>query len=227
MSGLRIADTDIPFNAAARLPVCLCLDTSWSMAGDPIRDLNLGVRTFLDEVTDDPRARASAEIAVVTFGGSVRRVADFAPVDVQEVPELVAAGATPMGEGVGQALDLLERQKQSYSQAGMEYFQPWLVLMTDGLPTDSTEHVEQLASQLVTQRKLVVIPVGIGREADQATLRRFSPVIPPLFLREHRFSEFWVWLSRSVVARSRSTPHNEAELDPDVMSWIDALRRQQ
>ena len=53
---------DLVNNPTARVPVCLCLDTSGSMQGDPIRELNGGVRFFYDAIRDDETALYAAEI---------------------------------------------------------------------------------------------------------------------------------------------------------------------
>lgn len=43
-----------------------------------------------------------------------------------------------MGEAVNLVLDLLERRKQEYKDKGVDYYQPWLVLMADGAPNGSS-----------------------------------------------------------------------------------------
>ncbi len=45
-----------------------------------------------------------------------------------------------MGAGVEQALNILEKRKAEYSSKGVDYYQPWMVLMTDGYPTDDTSN---------------------------------------------------------------------------------------
>jgi len=52
-----------------RLPVYLLLDTSGSMAGAPIQALRLGVEQFKKEVAEDPFAKESVYMGVITFGG--------------------------------------------------------------------------------------------------------------------------------------------------------------
>ena len=41
-----------------------------------------------------------------------------------------------MGEALDLGLDQLTARKQSYKTAGLEYFRPWLFVITDGAPTD-------------------------------------------------------------------------------------------
>ena len=43
MNELTISDAELADNPTARVPICVLLDVSQSMAGDPIRELNEGV----------------------------------------------------------------------------------------------------------------------------------------------------------------------------------------
>ncbi|MDR2409903.1 MAG: hypothetical protein LBE13_17580, partial [Bacteroidales bacterium] len=129
--------SDFANNPTARVPVCLCLDTSGSMrrdsTSDPIGELNAGLKVFYDVINNNIKTKTAAEICIVTFGGKAQMIEDFATVDDRpDVPELGADGSTPMGEGVNLALDLLEERKNMYKDTGVDYFQPWLVLITDG-----------------------------------------------------------------------------------------------
>lgn len=202
---------DLMENPSARIPVCLCLDTSGSMGGAPIAELNEGVKIFYDAIKADDKAQVSAEISIVTFGdGGVSCPADFAGVNlVPEPPQLTAGGMTPMGEAVNMALDMLEKRKQEYRRGGVDYYQPWLVLMTDGCPNgDEGElrRAERRTVELADKRKLTVFPIGIGSNADMSTLQRFSPNRPPLRLKGLNFKEFFTWLSQSVSIVSASSP---------------------
>lgn len=243
---------DLVNNPTARVPVCLCLDTSGSMArvvGGDIRqtgeqvfedgrmwnvvtggvtaidELNDGVRTFYDELRDDEVAQFSAEICVVSFGGKAELVMDFANLDRQtDFRRLTAKGDTPMGEAVNLALDCLEARKKEYQSKGVDYYQPWLVLMTDGSPDGSSpaelERAVRRTVDLVKNRRLTVFPIGIGPEADMAVLGRFSPARTPLRLRGTKFREFFQWLSQSVSRTSMSMPGENVPLDKDgIMGW--------
>ena len=140
---LVVRRDELVSNPTARVPVCLCLDTSGSMIGAPIAELNAGVAMFFQAIQEDEVAKYAAEIAIVTFGEHARKIFDSGSITRQQVPILQADGGTPLGGGVNLALDLLEARKKEYSQAGIDYYQPWLVVMTDGQPTDSAETVTQ------------------------------------------------------------------------------------
>lgn len=244
---------DLVNNPTARVPVCLCLDTSGSMGrvigGDvqetgqqvykdgqmwnvvtggisAIDELTEGVKAFYAELRCDEVAQYSAEVCIVTFGGTdPQLVMDFANIDRQpELPQLVADGDTPIGEAVNLALDCLEERKREYQTKGVDYYQPWLVLMTDGAPEGSKpmelERAIQRTVSLVNSKKLTIFPIGIGDEADMDTLARFSPQRTPLRLKEMRFKEFFQWLSQSVSRTSMSMPGEKIKLDTEgIRGW--------
>lgn len=221
-----IQESDLVSNPMARIPVCLCLDTSGSMDGDPIRSLEAAVHQFYDEILGDEVARFSAEICIITFGGTVQCLQDFCGIDAQNHrPSFAANGGTPLGEAVKLAHQLLERRKDDYKKAGVDYYQPWLVLMTDGQPNGDSaillDAMEQTAS-LINDKKLTIFPIGIGTGADMDVLAKLSPNRSPLHLKGLKFKEFFSWLSQSVARTSMSTPGEAVKLDMDgVKGWAE------
>ena len=130
---------------------------------------------------------------------------------------------TPMGEAVNMALDLLDRRKNEYKDKGVDYYQPWLVLMTDGAPNGNSGELSRAIQRtvaLVNSRKLTIFPIGIGTEADMDTLAQFSPNRAPLKLQGLKFREFFSWLSKSVSKTSQSTPGENVKLDVEgIKGW--------
>lgn len=223
-NNLLVRLEDLVNNPTARVPVCLCLDTSYSMNGDRINELNEGVKLFYDAIREDETALYSAEISIVTFGDVATLIEDFANIDRQlNSPILVANGMTPMGEAVNLALDSLEKRKQEYKDKGVDYYQPWLVLMTDGKPNGSSNELSTAIKrtvELVNGKKLTVFPIGIGKSADMNILKKFSPTRDPLRLQGLKFKEFFSWLSKSVSKTSQSTPGENIALDIEgIKGW--------
>lgn len=199
-------------NPTPRVPICLVLDVSGSMGGDPLKEMEKGVGMFFDAIRDDEIAKYSAEISIVTFGGVARKALDFYSIERQEVPSFYADGATPMGEAVNLALDMLEHRKEEYKSAGVDYYQPWLVIMTDGEPTDDISGAASRLRELVTSKKISIFPIAIGN-TNVDKLAMLSPTRPPLRLNGLNFKEFFMWLSKSVSRVSQSTPGETVSLD--------------
>jgi len=224
---------DLANNPSTRVPIGLCLDTSGSMNGSAIGELNAGISLLYDELKRDERAACAAEIAVVTFGfGGARVVREFSSLELQpDPPRLQADGPTPMGEAVRITLDLVEGRKKQYRSTGVDYFQPWLILMTDGQPNGDIQVLMDSVSRiydLVQHKKLSVFAVGVGHDADMDVLGRFSPGRPPLRMQGLHFRELFQWLSRSVSKTSRSMPGDENAMSADTaQSWNDLQKNVQ
>lgn len=62
---------DLIENPSPRCACMVVLDTSSSMSGAPISQLNEGMQTFLQTLNDDEVAACSVEVGVITVGRSV------------------------------------------------------------------------------------------------------------------------------------------------------------
>jgi len=186
-------------NPAKRMPVALVLDISSSMSSDAkIDELNEGVRLLIDELKNNDKARDSVEMSIISFGGQVGVVEKFGEIESMQTPHMSANGNTPMGEAVSKALDMLDKRKKEYRGNGINYFQPVCVLMTDGHATDSIEQASAECLKLISQDKLIVIPIAIGNGADMNQLSKFSTLRPISITENFSFLEFFKWLSASI-----------------------------
>lgn len=205
--GLRSYD-----NPATRIPVCVCMDISGSMnekiVGSDrtsLDELKDGVQKFLADIVSDEQACYAAEICFITFGGDGAQLyQDFAFADqCKNIADLTAGGHTPTGEAVNLALSTLAARKEYYKQHGIEYYQPWLVLMTDGTPinTDPTAYNNAIrnVAQLLRDRKLTVFPMGIGDKANLKELAKLSPERTPIRFDNTNFSLFLRFIGQTVV----------------------------
>ncbi|ULH17299.1 VWA domain-containing protein (plasmid) [Deinococcus sp. KNUC1210] len=210
------AFSQIPFalaefadNPEPRCPVLLLVDTSGSMSGAAIAELNEGLQTFRRELGADDLAMKRCEIAVVTFG-PVRTVSEFTSAEQFVPPTLQAAGNTPMGAAITHGLGLLRQRKELIRQNGIGMYRPWVFLITDGAPTDSWQAAAEAVRRGEEAKSFAFFAVGV-KGADMGILSQLS-VREPLRLDGLKFREMFVWLSASLRAVSQSTPGDAVSL---------------
>lgn len=225
-------------NPAPRVPVCLCLDVSGSMneivAGTPtftgkkevidgkeynicnggktkLEFLKEGIRVLYDDLRSNSNTKYIADISIVTFSDNATVITDFSGVkENPNVYEIRTGGMTEMGKGVNLALDLLETRKNEYKEAGVEYYQPWLFLMTDGDANgDRTELkvAQKRVNDLVKAEKLIFIPVGFGNKdafSKNNEINKFSETEKAVRYDAVDYVKFFKWISASIEEVSAS-----------------------
>lgn len=198
-------------NPEPRCPCVLLLDTSGSMDGKPLDELNEGIRAFRQELLSDPLAKKRVEIALITFG-PVQIVSIFQTVSNFNPARLSTTGDTPLGAAIDLGVELVNSRKKEYKQNGIAYYKPWIILITDGSPTDSVEHATELIKVGESKKSFAFFAIGV-EGADFSALKQLS-VRTPLKLKGLMFKEFFMWLSASMKMVSSKNPGNAIQLLP-------------
>jgi uncharacterized protein YegL len=200
-----------PSNPDPRCACVLVLDTSGSMSGEPISQLNQGLLEFANALQSDSVAQSRVEIAIVTFGPA-QVTQDFMPAHSFRPPTLHSGGDTPLGDALHLAMDILHTRKQLYKDNGTPYYRPWVFLITDGAPNSGWENAATRIKNEEARKGLAMFAVGV-EGADMNVLRQLSNVRAPLPLKGYSFREMFVWLSASLGKVSQSQPDQQVPLD--------------
>lgn len=217
-------DIELSENPDPRCPIVLVLDSSSSMIEkrpgeniSPLDALNVGLDTLVSELNKDPLAKRRVEVSVVTYGSSVTPATKFTTVDNLVLPTLVPSGITSTGGAVIEALNALEARKKTYKEAGISMFKPWILLISDGLATDSTDEAIRRVAELELRNSIAFFAVGV-EGADLEALGKFSSK-GALKLSGVKFAEFFAWVSASQAAVSASNPGDKVAL-PSPEGWM-------
>jgi len=202
-------------NPEPRCPCLLLLDTSGSMAGQAITELNSGIRDFYTELQIDSLAIKRVEVALISFG-PVRVISDFNTAECFFDPQLEAIGDTPMGEAIRKGIEMVRNRKEQYRANGISFYRPWIFLITDGAPTDEWQSAAAMVREGENNKSFAFFAVGVHK-ADMKILKQIS-VRDPVKLQGLKFREFFQWLSNSMKSASRSNPGDKIMLAPH-LGW--------
>ena len=200
---------DIMNTGEKHIACVLLVDTSGSMSCEnAINELNQGLREFGEALKMDSKAYGCADVCVISFNNTVQEEVPFSPAANFTAPTLSAYGCTALNEAIITGLDAIEMRKQEYKDIGVDYWRPWIFLLTDGLPTDD-EYFESARTRIrdaLDRKKINFFPMGIGPNADIAYLKQYTKDGSGMVLKANlnNFKEAFVWLSSSMSVISNS-----------------------
>lgn len=215
----RIPYVEFADNANERTPCVLVLDCSGSMRGEPIKQLNAGLAALEKELKEDIDASARVQLLIVKAFGKdeIKIESNWTDAMNFTAPTMEAGGLTPLGKAMETALQKIEEQKCLYDSCGVTSKRPWIFLISDGEPTDyGWEDSAELCRYAQKNKKVVIHAIGT-QGANLEKLAKFS-ILPPKRLTGLKFTEFFLWLSRSVSCISKAAPNANKYLD-DITEW--------
>lgn len=219
-NSFRETATEKPRNAEQKCLCVLCLDISGSMSDEPIQSLNEGLKEFASEIKKDSVARKRLELSIVTFNDEVNVIQEPDLVDFFTMPTLEAGGSTKLVDGVREAIRKVEERKGYYKNNGLNYYRPFIILMTDGEP-DHDQDLNSLAKEIrqgVEEKRFTFWAVGSQDYNHDKLASICHPKYPPKPLQGLKYVEFFQWLSASMKSVSKSS-QDEKFSPPSTDSW--------
>lgn len=193
-------------NPDPRVACVVLVDVSGSMQGQPIAALEKGYAAFTQYLRTDALASKRVEVAVVTFGDTATVLVPLQEARSLRPAGFTASGRTNLAAGLNLALDILEERKAAYKAAGLQYYRPWIMLLTDGRadPGGFDQAVARLNS-VEKDRGVTIFAIGAGPHVDWNQLSRLSLQRSPAPLDGLKYEELFEWLSASLSNVSNST----------------------
>lgn len=187
-----------------RLPVYFLVDVSESMVGDPIQQVQDGMRMVVQELRTDPYALETAFVSVIVFAGKAKCISPLTELYKFYPPIFPIGGGTSLGTALEFLMDDMEKNivKTTAEQKGD--WKPIIFLLTDGVPTDDpTAAFAKWNARC--RRKANIIAISIGDNTDTQLLGQISDNVLRLNKTdEFSFKAFFKWVTASIKATSVS-----------------------
>ena len=155
------------------LVIFFLIDTSGSMKGTKMGELNTVMEELIPEIRKVGEADTEVKIAVLTFSTDVKWMYSE-PIAIEEFEwaRLSASGVTSMGAAFKELSARMSRN--SFLNSPSLSFAPVIFLMTDGYPSDDyKEGLKELSSNSWYKFGLKAA-LGIGNEANDDMLAEFT-----------------------------------------------------
>lgn len=201
--------TSLPGGPIASRPLHFIwiLDTSGSMSGEKIQQLNFAISESLPEMQKVALSNENAQLLVraVTFASGARwHVGAPTPVEQFRWVDVAAGGVTDMGQALSLVADQLTMPPMPERA-----LPPVLVLVSDGQPTDDFNSGLAALMAQPWGAKAVRIAIAIGQDADTEVLSRFmgsNSEMKPLLARDAASLVQYIRWASTAVVKSASAP---------------------
>lgn len=200
-----------------RLPIYFLVDVSESMVGEPIEQVQNGMRTIIQELRVDPYALETAFVSVIAFAGKAISLSPLTELYKFYPPTFPIGGGTSLGAALNYLMDDLDKSIQKTTMEAKGDWKPIIFLFTDGTPTD--DYTAAFNRWNAKYRKgCNLVAISIGDNVNTQMLGQVSDNV--LRLKDtdaESFTQFFKWVTASIKATSVSVTdysNDEVQLAP-------------
>lgn len=194
-----------------RLPVYFLIDVSESMVGEPIEQVQKGMRQIIQELRMDPYALETVYVSVIAFAGKALSLSPLTELFKFYPPIFPIGGGTSLGTALEFLMDDFEKSVQKTTLEEKGDWKPIVFLFTDGTPTDDpTKAFEKWNTKYRKSCNLVAI--SIGNNVDTRVLGRITDNVLRLKdTDENSFKAFFKWITASIKTSSVSVTESASD----------------
>nr|WP_315178977.1 VWA domain-containing protein [uncultured Cardiobacterium sp.] len=163
-----------------RLPIYICIDTSGSMRGEPIKMVYKGLTMLGTRLRQDPYMLETAYLSIITYNVHARETVPLT--ELMEFPfttqEFTCSGASCLGAALEFVVQSVRRNCiRSTTEIRGDWI-PDLLIFTDGKPSDSFAYQAMIPTIQMLFEEIRIFTVG--QKADLVALQQLTDAIIPL-----------------------------------------------
>lgn len=187
-----------------RLPVYFLIDVSESMIGEPIRQVEDGIATIVQELKKDPYALETVYISIILFAGKSKTVVPLTDIIQFYPPRLNIGGGTSLGAGLEHIMRDMDHNLVRTTLERKGDWKPIVFLFTDGTPTDDYQKAFDRWNEKWRPRSSMVA-VSFGTGTDISILQQLTDDVMVFKNTDAAsYAQFFKWITSSIQASSMS-----------------------
>ena len=204
------------------MSVVIAVDTSGSVTGEAIRNINSNLNNFKRIICEDSLAAKCVDVCVLSFDDKVTVLQDWCPIrDMRDNFELSSGGCTDLNGAVLTGIQKMRERSRVYAKQGILERKPYLIVMTDGYDTvtGNVDAAAQLATQRIAEGKMKLWFLGFG-EYDKETAAQLCRANGNWCFEvkngDYTFNDFFDFAANSAKIDSVSSPGEKRDIDTNV-----------
>lgn len=187
-----------------RLPVYFLVDVSESMVGDPIKNVEDGMRQIIQELRSDPYALETVFVSIIVFAGKAKTLSPLTELYKFYPPTFPIGGGTSLGAAMNYLMDDIDKSIVKTTEDVKGDWKPIIFLFTDGTPTDDPTASFARWNQKY-RRKTNLVAISIGDNVNTQLLGQISDNVLRLNETDDMsFKAFFKWVTASIKTTSVS-----------------------
>lgn len=187
-----------------RLPIYFLIDVSESMVGEPIEQVQKGMRQIIQELRVDPYALETAFVSVIAFAGKAQTLVPLTELFKFYPPEFPIGSGTSLGNALNHLMNEMDSTLQKTTMEVKGDWKPIIFLFTDGTPTDDYNSAFDRWNNKY-RKHCNLVTVSIGDNVDTQMLGEISDNVMRLNeTDEESFKQFFKWVTASIKTSSVS-----------------------
>lgn len=144
-----------------RLPIYFLVDVSESMVGEPIEQVQEGMRNIIQELRMDPYSLETVFVSVIAFAGKVKILSPLTELYKFYPLTFPIGGGTSLGAAMNYLMDDMDKSIVKTTLEAKGDWKPIIFLFTVGAPTDNlTPSFHRWNANYCKHCNLVAISIG-------------------------------------------------------------------